>query len=102
VLLAGRARRAPAARVRGIERDAFTRTRPVRHRADELVPEHERVIEHRVSDAALREPVQVGAAEADGGHAQEQLARRGLGRRLVVQAQVALVVETKRDHRGCP
>jgi hypothetical protein len=96
------ARTAPAAGDRRVERDAFTRARPVSDDADELVPEDERALEDSVPDAAVLEPVQVGTAEPDGADAQEQLVVRGRGGRLVVQAQVVPVVQTHRDHRGCP
>jgi hypothetical protein len=70
--------------------------------ADELVPEHERLREDGVADPRLLEPVPVGAAQADGGHAHEHLAGCCSRRRLVVQAKVAGAVKAKHLHdRGC-
>jgi hypothetical protein len=48
--------------------------------------------------------VSVGPAEADGGHANEQLAGCRRGRRLVVQTKVARAVEAEHlhDRNGWP
>ena len=55
----------------------FALTRTVGNHAGELVPEHERVAQFCIADAGLTEPVQVRAADADGLHAYQRLARSG-------------------------
>ena len=63
----------------GIAGSSATRSpvaRPRLDHADELVTEDERPRQDDVADPALAEPVQVGAAQADGGDAHEHLVRR--------------------------
>ena len=71
-------------------------------RADELVPEDERLLQHGVADRALDEPVPVRSAETDRGHPEESLPVARLRLRLVVQAKVAGAVEAERLHCGWP
>jgi hypothetical protein len=63
-------------------------------RADEFVTQDERLRQNSVADPALAEPVPVGAAEADGGHAQEELAVARCRRRLLVQTEDSRTVKT--------
>ena len=102
VLVAGDARRAAAARDRGVERNPLTRPRSRLDHADELVAEDERPGQNDIADGALVEPVQIGAAEPDGGDAHEDLVVARRRHRLLVEPQVALVMEAQRDHRGWP
>jgi hypothetical protein len=83
---------------RRVDGDALARARPALDDADELVPEHERLREDGVADARFLEPVPVGAAQADGGHAHEHLAGSGRRRRLVVQAEIACGVQAEHLH----
>ncbi len=83
------AARANAARERRVDGDAPPVERPALDDAGELVPGHHRPREPRAADAAVLEPVQVRAAEADGLHAHEALARARLGHGLVGDAHVA-------------
>jgi hypothetical protein len=76
----------------------------VRRAARELVAGHERPRDPRAADAALLEPVQVGAAQPDGRDAHQRLALRRRGHGLVVQTHVACAVEPCRAHYffSCP
>ncbi len=95
-------RRAARARDRRIDGDPLAGARASLDHADELVPEHERAREDGVADPRLLEPVPVGPAEADGGHAHEHLAGRRRGRRLVMQTKIAGAVEAEHLHdRNC-
>jgi hypothetical protein len=102
ILIAAAARRALPARNRRLESDSLPGSLACRDRPDELVAEDERLIQDRVADASVREPMQVRPAETDGADLNEELSRVGNRRRLVVKAQVARVVQAKRHHRGCP
>ena len=93
---------AHAARDCGIDGNAFALTRAGRDDARELVPEHERVLELGVADAALEQPVTVRAAETDGGDAHEHLSRRRRRVRLVVQPQLVRPVQPERPQPVCP
>ena len=92
----------PAARDRGVEGNPLACPRPRLDHADELVAENERLRQDDVADPALVEPVQVGAAKPDGGHAHEDLVFAGRRHRLLVQPKIAPVVKAERDHRGWP
>ena len=102
VLEAGRAGRARAARDSGIDGNALALTRAGGDHPRELVPEHERMLELGVADAALEQPVTVRAAESDGGDAHEHLPRRRRRVRLVVQAQLVRPVQAERLQPACP
>ena len=102
VALAGETECAPAARNGRVEHDALAGAGAGGHDAGELVAEHERAVEQRVADAALEEPVPVGAAEADAAHAHEHLPPLRLGCGLFVQAQLACGVQPQRLHAGWP
>jgi hypothetical protein len=91
-----------AARDRGVERNPLTHARPCLDHADELVTEDERLGQDDVADGAFVEPVQIGAAEPDGGDTHQDFVRVRRRHRLLVEPQVALVVESQRDHRDCP
>ena len=73
----------------GIEHDALAGAGTARDDAGELVAEDERPVENRVADAALEEPVTIGAAETDAADAHEHLPRLRLRVRLVVQPELA-------------
>ena len=90
---------AALARDRRVDGDPAACQRPGLDDARELVPDHERRGEPAVADPALLEPVQVGAADADGLHAHKALARARLGRRLVAEADVAGAVEAGDPHQ---
>ena len=102
VLEPGRTGSARAAGNGGIDGNAFALTRAGGDHARELVPEHERMLELGVADSALEQPVAVRAAEPHGGDAHEQLAGRGRGVRLVVQAQLVRPVQPERPQPACP
>ena len=87
------------ARDRRVDGDAAAGQRAGLDNARELVPDHQRGVQARVSDRALVEPVQVGSADADGLDAHERLARPRLGLRLVGHAQVADAVEARDAHQ---
>jgi hypothetical protein len=70
--------------------------------ADELVTEDERLGQNDIADGAFVEPVQIGAAEPTAVTRTRTSVRVRRGHRLLVEPQVALVVESQRDHRGCP
>ena len=53
----------------------------------------------RVADAALREPVQVGATNANGGNADKRFVRARSRNRFVAQANVANTVQARHAHR---
>ena len=89
---------AALARDRRVDGHAPAGQRPLLHDARELVPDHERRGQPRVADRALLEPVQVGAADADGLHADEALPRFRSRRRLVAQPHVAHAVEARDPH----
>jgi len=59
------------------------------------VAEDERLAQHRVTDAALEEPVPIGPAQSDTADAHEHLARLRLGIRFVVQPQLACGMQTQ-------
>ncbi|HEX7526051.1 MAG TPA: hypothetical protein VF327_07060 [Gaiellaceae bacterium] len=63
-------------------------------RTDEFVAQDERLRQNSVADPTLAEPVPIGAAEADGGHAQEELSVAWYRRRLLVQTKVSRAVKT--------
>ena len=73
VLQPGAALPAPAAGQGGIEPDRAAGQRAGDHDAGQLVPEHQRSGDRGVADRARGEPVQVGAAQSDGRHADEAL-----------------------------
>ena len=102
VLEPGRTEIARAARDGGIDGDAFALARPGDDDARELVPEHERMLEPGVADAALEQPVTVRAAETHGGDAHEHLPRRRRRVRLVVQPRLVRPVQPERPQRVCP
>jgi hypothetical protein len=93
---------AAAARHGWVERHALAGALAGLDRPHELVAEDEGPVEHRVPDPALQEPVPVGPAEADGGHAHENFAVAWLGRGLVVEPEVAGAVEAKGLHERWP
>ncbi len=93
------ARLANAAGVGRVDRDALACPRSGLDRRHELVAEHERPSHRGIADRALGEPVPVGAAQADGLHAQEQLALARLGRLFVAEAKVADTVQPEGLHR---
>jgi len=72
--------------------------RPRLDRRGELVAEDERARQAGLADPAADEPVTVGAAEPDRRHPEQHLAVRRLGRRLVVQADVARAVQPQHLH----
>ena len=82
-----------------LHRDADARARPGRDDAAKLMPEHERLCQ-RCARPAIHVPVEVGAAEPDGGHPHQLLARSrdGLGHRL--ETEIADRVQAERVHRG--
>ena len=81
-----------------VDGDASAVERSALDDAGELVPEHERLGQPGIPDAALAEPVQIGSAQADGRHADQTLA---VGRRrwgLVGDADVTETVQPGNPH----
>ena len=98
----GRAEIARAARNGGIDGNTFALASARDDDARELVPEHQRMLEPGVADAALEQPVPIRAAETHGGDAHEHLPRRGRRVRLVVQPRLVRPVQPERPQRVCP
>ena len=100
VAVPGEAECAAAAGNGRIEHDALAATGTARNHAGELVAEDERPVEHRVADAALEEPVTVGAAETDSADTHEHLPGLWLRVRVLVHSKLAGRVQPKRLHVG--
>jgi hypothetical protein len=60
--------------------------------AGALVPQDQGLRDPALADATFQKPVNVGAADAHGGHAHQRLAGAGHRRRLLVLAQVPRAV----------
>ncbi len=93
---------ATAARHGGVERHALARAGAGLDRPHEFVPEDKGAVEDGVADPPFEEPVPVRPAQADGGHAHENLAVARLRRRLVVEPEIACAVEAKGLHGRWP
>ena len=91
---------APPARERGIHRDPPPVVGPALDDPGELVPEHQGTRQAGVANAALREPVQVGAAQPDRRHAHQALARARGRQGLVGDPDVSHTVQP-RDLHDC-
>jgi hypothetical protein len=76
-----------------IDRNALPGTRTGANGPRRLVAEHKRSLEPSVTDAALAEPMEVRAADPDGGDADQSLASGRTGDRRVHDAQVAHAVQ---------
>jgi hypothetical protein len=70
--------------------------------ARKFMPQHQRAFQPGIANALFRKPVQVRAAYADGGNAQQPFAKPGGRARLIVQAQVMGSVQTKDNHQPIP
>ena len=88
VAVAGAADLAVATGVGRLDDDALAFARTRHDDAAHLVAEHQRLVHLRVADAAVLVPVEVGAAEADGGDADELLTGSGDGLRFMVDTDV--------------
>jgi hypothetical protein len=93
---------AAAARHGRVERHALAGALARLDRPDELVPEYERPVEDGVADPAFEEPVPVRTAQADRGHAHENLSVARLGCRLVVEPEIAGAVKANGLHGRWP
>ena len=97
---AARAGGASLARDGGIDGDALPRPRSRGDHPGRLVTQDQRLAEAHATDAALAEPVEVRAADPDGGDADERLARPRQRHRLVGDPGVTGAVEADDLHRG--
>ena len=100
VAVAGPADEAVSTRVRRLHDDPLALARAGDDEAAHLVAEHERLDHLRLADAAVLVPVEVGAAQPDGGDADELLPRRGDGLGFLVDTDVAGAVQSKHFHAG--
>jgi hypothetical protein len=86
------------ARVGRLDDDAFAGSRTGHDDAAHLVAQHERLHDPCLTDAAVLIPVEVGAAQADGGDADELLSGRGDGLWFLVDTDVGGAVQSKHFH----
>ena len=96
--MAGPAGGAVPARIGRLYDDALIRARAGDDDAAHLVTKDERLHDSGVADAAVLVPVQVGAAEAHGGDADELLARGRHRLRFLVDTDVVGAVQSKHFH----
>ena len=97
---AARAGGAPLARDGGIDGDPLPRPRSRGDHPGRLVTQDQRLAEAHPTDGALAEPVEVRAADPDGGDADERLARPRQRHRLVGEPGVTGAVEADDLHRA--